>query len=60
MKACTDCLKCLCLLAAVFALVEAGLAFRDIGRASSAAMETVDNVAKELGKTAAVVSEYAR
>jgi len=56
----TDCLKCLCLLAAAFALVEAGLAFRNIGRASSAAMTTVDNVAEEMEKTAAVVSEYAR
>jgi hypothetical protein len=56
-------LKSLCLLAAIFALVEAGLAFRDIARVSRVASVTVTEAAgaaAELRKTATAVSEYAQ
>jgi hypothetical protein len=56
-------LKSLCLLAAIFALVEAGLALRDIAKLSKAASMTVTeagSAATELRNTAAAVSEYAQ
>lgn len=62
MKTLINCLKSFCLLAAVFALVEAGLAFRDIAKVLRAASVTVaeaGGAAAELRKTAAAVSEYA-
>ena len=63
MRTLIDCLKCLCLIAAIFALVGAGLAFREIGRVSqsaTAAAAEIRGVAQELRKTAAAVSEYAQ
>jgi hypothetical protein len=63
MRTLIDCLKCLCLIAAIFALVGAGLAFREIGRVSqsaTAAASEIRGVAQELRKTAAAVSEYAQ
>ncbi len=56
-------LKSLCLLAAVFALAEAGLAFRHVAELTKAAAVTVTEAggaAAELRKTAAAVSEYAQ
>jgi hypothetical protein len=56
-------LKSLCLLAAVFAIAEAGLALRDVARLTKAAAVTVTEAggaAAELRKTAAAVSEYAQ
>ncbi len=63
MRTFVDCLKCLCLIAAIFALVGAGLAFREIGRVSQSATDAateIRGVAQELRKTAAAVSEYAQ
>jgi hypothetical protein len=63
MRTLIDCLKCLCLIAAIFALVGAGLAFREIGRVSqsaTAAAAEIRGVAQELRKTAAAVSEYSQ
>lgn len=63
MKTLTAVLKSICFLAAIFALAEAGLAFRDISRLSKAAAVTVTEAggaAVELRKTATTVSEYAQ
>jgi hypothetical protein len=63
MKTVIPILKSLCLLAGVFALVEAGLAFREIAKVSKAASVTVTEAggaAVELRKTAAIVAEYAQ
>jgi hypothetical protein len=63
MRTLIDCLKCLCLIAAIFALVGAGLAFREIGRFSqsaTAAAAEIRGVAQELKKTATAVSDYAQ
>jgi len=63
MKTLIPILKSICLLAAIFAVVEAGLAFRDISRVSRAAAVTVaeaGGAATELRKTATAVSEYAQ
>ncbi len=63
MKTVIPILKALCLLVGIFALVEAGLAFRDVARISRAASVTVteaSGAAVELRKTAAAVAEYAQ
>jgi hypothetical protein len=63
MRIVTTTLKSLCLLAAIFALAEAGLAFRDIAKLTKAAAVTVTEAggaAAELRKTAITVSEYAQ
>ncbi len=63
MKTLIPILKSLCLLAAIFALVEAGLALRDIAKIAKAATVTVaeaGGAAAELRKTATAVSEYAQ
>jgi hypothetical protein len=55
-------LKSLCLLAAIFALAEAGLAFHEIVKLTKAAAVTVTEIsgaAAYLKKTATAVSEYA-
>ncbi len=56
-------LKSLCRLAAIFALAEAGLAFREMAKLTKAAAVTVTEAggaAAELRKTATAVSEYAQ
>ena len=56
-------LKSFCLLAAIFALAEAGLAFREMAKLTKAADVTVTEAggaAAELRKTATAVSEYAQ
>jgi hypothetical protein len=56
-------LKSLCLPAAIFALAEAGLAFREMAKLTKAAAVTVTEAggaAAELRKTATAVSEYAQ
>jgi hypothetical protein len=61
MKTIITILKSLCLLAAIFALAEAGLAFRDIAIVTKAAAVTVTEAggaAAELRKTVTAVSEY--
>ena len=63
MKTIITILKSLCLLAAIFALAEAGLAFRDIAIVTKGAAITVKEAggaAAELRKTATAVSEYAQ
>jgi len=63
MRTLIDCLKCLCLIAAIFALVGAGLACLEIGRVSqsaTAAAAEFRGVAQELRKTATAVAEYAQ
>jgi len=56
-------LKSLCLLAAIVALAEADLAFREVAKLMEAAAVTVTEAggtAAELRKTATAVSEYAQ
>jgi hypothetical protein len=63
MKTLIPILKSICLLAAIFALVEVGLAFRGIAVVSRAAAVTVTEAGgatAELRKTATAVSEYAQ
>jgi prefoldin subunit 5 len=63
MKTIMTILKSLCLLAAIFALAEAGLASRDIAKLTKAAAVMVTEAvgaAIELRKTATAVSEYAQ
>jgi len=63
MKTITTILKSLCLLAATFALAEAGLAFREIAKVSrtaSAAVTEAGGAAAELRKASTAVSEYAQ
>ena len=63
MRTLVDCLKCLCFIAAIFALVGAGLACLEIGRVSqsaAAATAEIRGVAQELRKTAISISEYAQ
>ena len=63
MKTLIAILKSLCLLAAILALTEAGLAFREMAKLTKAAAVTVTEAAGAavcLGKTANAVSEYAQ
>ena len=63
MKTLIAILKSLCLPAAIFALAEAGLAFRKMAKLTKAAEVTVTEAggaAAELRKTATAVSEYAQ
>ena len=63
MKTLIALLKSLCLLAAIFALVETGLAFREVTKLTKAAAVTVTEAggaAAELRKTATTVSVYAQ
>jgi hypothetical protein len=63
MKTILTVLKSLCLLAAIFALVEAGLAFRDIANVAKMASVTATEAggtAAELRKAATAVAEYAQ
>ncbi len=63
MKTLIAILKSLCLMAAIFGLAEAGLAFREVAKFTKAAAVTVTEAAgaaAELRKTATAVSEYAQ
>ena len=63
MKTLIDCLKALCLVAAVFVMVEAGRALRelrDLSHSASAVIAEASGAAAELRKAATSVSEYAR